>query len=269
MNIPWQRLPVVASFLSALASFLLAVVAEDLLAEFGTVWKLGLLVVSLLLFGGAALVLTQFPRTVIVKITPSTYSTQAEKDSYARRGFIGFVPLAPVSWDAEPDDERLIAGFADPRSNFYPISEAVRSHQRRLTHCWLLWKPGQQRQRQQRAARLLVTALQRELPQCRFAWEPYEITDENEVEVVKKTHRLVEQVLAEARQLPYPIPAADMIADISTGVRSMILGMTLACLHEDHDLSFMSTRYDGLNRPTGELMATAYHFEPALQQREH
>lgn len=265
MNIPWQRLPMVASLLSGFASFLLAVVLGDLLADLSTMWKVVLLVSSLLLFGGAAFVLMRLPRTVIVKILPSTYSSQAEKDSYARRGFIGFVPLAPERWDAEPDDEHLIAGFADPRSNFYPISESIRSHRRRLTHCWLLWKPGQQRDRQRRAARLLVTALQRELPNCHFAWEPYEIIDENEVEVVKKTHWLVEQVLAEAHRLPNPIRASDIIADISTGVRSMILGMTLACLHEDHDLSFMSTKYDGQNHPTGELVATAYHFEPVLQ----
>ena len=60
-------------------------------------------------------------------------------------------------------------------------------------------------------------------------------------QVFRRTRDVVDDVLDEAELLG--ICTNDMVADTTTGVRSMLLGMVFACLEREQDIELVGTRY--------------------------
>ena len=79
--------------------------------------------------------------------------------------------------------------------------------------------------------------------------------------VLAKTYRLVRAVFDEAARLG--ISPREIIADITTGFRSMTLGMVLACL--DHTRRRVRGHpHNDRGLPDGSLLPIIFSFEPMV-----
>jgi len=217
------------------------------------------------------------PIGIEVAITvPVTIRSPDEAKRYARRGFVGFVPLYTPKRGTPAEsltlEERLAAVEGldferlHPReSNLQPTLEAILSHTGRLEHCWLLATRGEEVAGSLPYARLLAEYLSsQEGVRCRFHYgEEYTISLNDDALVLSKTYDQVRRVFQEAARLD--IPPREIVADITTGVRSMTLGMVLACLDRDQDIEFVGTHYDAQGRPVGDLFPIIFSFEPVMQ----
>jgi len=227
---------------------------------------------------GLALFLRQ-PADVTVEMrAPITLRSPDEAALYARRGFVGFVPLYTPKHDrltetltAEERAKAIEALDWDrlclEESNLQPTIHAIASHASRLEHCWLLATVNRDPQTPGSLpyARLLAEYLrQRKGLTCQFHYGPeYSISLEDDALVLNMTYDRVRQVFQEAER--QGIPRRQMIADITTGIRSMPFGMVLACLSRDQDIEFVGTRYDERGQPTGTLFPVLFGFEPVVR----
>ncbi len=92
--------------------------------------------------------------------------------------------------------------------------------------------------------------------------EPFTIWLDDDALVLGKTYDQMKAVLAQALRLK--LSPAEVVADITTGIRSMALGMVLACLDGEQDVEFVGTRYNERGQPAGELFPIIFSFEPML-----
>jgi len=237
-------------------------------------WVAGIAVLAGLI--GFFLSLRKPPGIDVAIQSPLTIRSPQEAKKYARRGFVGFVPLYTPRRGTEAEkltpEERLRAAKAldfdrlqVKESNLWPTIQAILAHSSRLEHCWLLATRGQEVTGSLPYARVLAEYLRRrEGVNCKFHYGgEYTIPLDDDALVLGKTFREVQRVFQEAARLGIPPP--EMIADITTGVRSMTLGMVLACLHGDQDIEFIGTHYDETGRPVGELFPLIFSFEPVLR----
>ena len=114
------------------------------------VWIVGILTVVSWLLSVILPKASEFD--VIIKL-PQTIRNQQDEKLYARKGFIGFVPLftpkrgTPASelsiserLDAVTNLDFDLLGVED--SNFAPTIKAICSHKEEIEHCWLLTTIG-------------------------------------------------------------------------------------------------------------------------------
>ncbi len=215
----------------------------------------------------------------LITRTPLSLHSDTECDENARRAYIGFVPLYTPQPGTEASklspNERAeaVETLAFDRldinlSNLAPTITAIRCHKKNLEHCWLLPTADRSGHGSQPYAYLLAEYLrQREGLTCTFHYgSEYVISLDQDALVFDKTYRRVRAVIGEAMKLG--IAPRQMVADITTGVRSMTMGMVLACLDRDQDVEVVGTRYDDRGRPTGDLFPLIFRFEPDLKDRE-
>jgi len=236
-----------------------------------------------LLAGVAGFVLTwrgRPPSTEALIHAPVTIRTPAEVVRYARRGFVGFVPIFTPKRGTAADKlplaerQRLVEALdfdalQIEQSNLMPTIVAITTHGARLEHCWLLTTGGADTQGSRPYARLLAEYLRREKGlTCQFHYDSagteqtFTIPLDEDALVLSKTYDIVQSVLGEAVKLG--VPARSMVADITTGFRSMTLGMILACLDRERDVEFIGTRYGPDGMPTGGLFPIIFSFEPVM-----
>lgn len=271
------RLQRMAMALAGLTFGLLTSLLADWLASQGLAvlpWLMGVALVSGLI---TVIFLMRRPVGIEVAIeSPRTIRTPEEARQYARRGFIGFVPLyqpqagtaaAGLSAEARAAalEARDFARLQVEESNLRPTIEAILSHASRLEYCWLLTTRGQATRGSTPYASLLATYLQEQKGvHCKFIYgEAYTISLDDDALVLSKTYDQVQRILAQAERLG--LPPQEVIADITSGFRSMALGMILACLSGDQDVEFVGTRYNEAGRPEGELFPIIFSFEPTLE----
>jgi hypothetical protein len=274
---------------SAIAGFsfgLLVAVLASWLYEYGRMLLPWLALVTFLSGLVSLLVmLRQRPEIDVVMQTPLAIRWPAESQLYARRGFVGFVPLyTPKGSEAAaasaPEDrekarlereravETLDFDHLDiEQSNLLPTIHAILDHKERLEHCWLISTVNKDPRTPGSLpyARLLAEYLrQRKGLRCEFHCDAqYAIALDDDSLVLRKAYDKVRQAFREAAELK--IPPRDMVADITTGIRSMPFGMILACLHRDQDIEFVGTRYDDRGKTTGELCTIIFGFEPVVR----
>jgi hypothetical protein len=206
---------------------------------------------------------------------PQTIRNQQEAKMYARQGFIGFVPLFTPKHDSTASklsfEQRIEAvknldfdTLEVEQSNFAPTIKAILSHQRELKHCWLLATTGSASKAQGSIifAKLLAEYLRQKYGiKCNFYYgDDYIISLDEDSQVLGKTYDLVQQVFKEVKHKK--LSAREIVADITTGFRSMTLGMILACLDEERDIEFIGTHYDERGKPDGSLIPIIFNFKP-------
>jgi hypothetical protein len=209
--------------------------------------------------------------------SPQTIRSAIEAERHARRGFIGFVPIyrpkggsTAAGLSAEERAAALEAlEFGRLRleeSNLQPTIEAILAHASRLEHCWLLATSGQKVAGSLPYARLLAIYLREEKGlRCKFHFgEPYTIALDDDALVLSKSYDQVQRILQQATRLG--LNAREVVADITSGLRSMSLGMVLACLDGEQDVEFVGSRYNAEGEPVGALFPIIFSFEPALER---
>ena len=263
--------------LAAFMFGLITSVLSDWLGSSGTnllPWIVGVALIAGLIGGIAWL---RRPVGVEVAIrSPRTIRSTTEAEQYARRGFIGFVPLyrpKSNSLAANLSDAELAQAVEDrdfgrlqvEASNLQPAIEAIVSHAERLEYCWLLTTTGQEVTGSQPNARLLEHYLKQEKGlRCKFHYgAAYTIPLDDDALILSKTYDQVQRILQQAERLG--LSPQEIVADITSGLRSMSLGMILACLSGDQDVEFIGTRYNARGEPEGELFPIIFSFEPALK----
>lgn len=242
-------------------------------------WLLAGLVAILLLIGLAylALQVRHLPRTLVKIGAPMPLSDEQTARRYARKGLIAFVPpYQPVKNAAyrrlgprrqaeflqrarQSAGQGVYQGLDFELSNLGTVITAATAHRSALQHCWLIATSGE------RGSADFIPALVNYLRQekgltCEFHTDGYQLeVQRNDTEVVEDARALVEQIFTEAHALK--LQDTDMLADITAGLRSLSLGMTLACLDQARDLQFVGTTYGPDGRPAGEPLPAIYHFE--------
>jgi len=207
----------------------------------------------------------------------------------ARKGMIAFVSLYNPIKDStykdlsrkeqekKMDEFRKAAKELDysrlnfEQSNLEPLIKAIVTHRSKLQHCWLIATAGE------RGSQLYVPVLIKYLREqkgfaerngdfgCEFHFgDKYQISLDrvSETQVVDDTHKLVESIFTEAHGSTLQLADNEIIADITSGPRSMPLGMILACLDCQRDIQFTGTEYDPIVTPTGEPVPIIFNFEP-------
>ena len=237
-------------------------------------WLAGAFVLTLV----AAIIITlRQPAGINVLIrAPRTLRAPNEMEAYARRGFVGFVPLITFKKGSASEtlslQERADAinnlefdRLVPDAFNLEPTIKAILSHASRLEHCWLLSTTGKNYPGSLPVAKLLAEYLKQSKGlKCKFHFGADEsITLDDDALVLSKTYDLVHKVFAKAEKLG--IPAKDMVANITTGFRSMTLGMVLACLDRDRDIEFIGTHYSETGQPSQELVPITFSFEPLME----
>lgn len=230
---------------------------------------------------GAVISWRQRPPGIEVMIqAPVAVITEREQAAYARRAFIGFVPIYTPNRSSQANelspDERAqcVAELNFERlqleqSNLAPTIKAITNHASRLEHCWLLATSGKEAPGSRAYAGLLAEYVKHVRGvSCQFHYDqqPDQQTltiplDSDEM-VLAKTYRLVRAVFDEAAGLG--ISPREIIADITTGFRSMTLGMVLACLDRERDVEFVGTHYDDRGQSDGSLLPIIFSFEPIV-----
>ena len=244
----------------------------------------GFMILIFVLFAVALLVSAWLwwrdPGRVRLDLEPvKTLRSDAEKRQHARRGLVAFVSLyRPASGSAaahlSPEDWQQAAEAKDyarldlPNSNLGATIQAVTSHASRLEHCWLIGTtaadagiPGSQ---------IYIPALVEYLHRdkaltCQFHHGPDLILSlDDDALVFDKTLDLLRAIFVQADSLDLKAP--DLIADFTSGIRSMTLGMILACLDGDRDIEMIGTHYSPDGGWVGPPFPIIFGFEPVLHQ---
>jgi hypothetical protein len=206
---------------------------------------------------------------------PRTFRAVSEEKIYARSGFVGFVPIFTPKAGSKaerltlPKREGAIQNLDFDtlnleESNLAPTIKAILAHRSRLQHCWLLSTRGKEIAGSLPVARLLAEYLkQKHGVSCHFHYSEEEsIMLDDDALVLSKTYELVRRVFFAAEKMG--LPAREMVANITTGFRSMTLGMILACLDKDRDIEFVGTQYDQKGKPASDLVPITFSFETVL-----
>ena len=208
-----------------------------------------------------------------------TLRSQQEKEHHARRGLIAFVSLYTPPKGSEaaalsPDERHKRAqngeyAFLDlPKSNLAPVIDAITTHASRLEHCWLVGTTSRESKRA--GSCVYIPALSRYLEEirhvgCQFHFEEYCIPLDDDALVFDKTVELIQRIFREVDSLE--IEPGDVIADFTSGFRSLTLGMILASLDRDRDIQLIGTHYDANGRWTDERFPIIFRFEPVLRSK--
>lgn len=204
--------------------------------------------------------------------SPITIHNELDAGQYARRGFIGFVPYftprwgSPASKLSREERQQAVAAldFATldlENSNMMPTIQAIASHKSRLQHCWLIATTGKEGEGSAAYTQLLVNCLATKYGiECQFyQGERYTINLESDAELPQRIYDQVVKAFGESERKG--LTPRDLVVDVTTGIRSMALGATLACLDSEHDIEFVGTAYDSNGNPSGPLYPIIFNFE--------
>jgi hypothetical protein len=182
--------------------------------------------------------------------------TDVDKQRNSRQGLIVVVPLYthPKTKDQTDEHNKEInqkireeaqsgkyESMEFEKSNFGHVVVAITTHASTLKDCWLISTengnpdiPG---------SKLFVPALinylreQRGL-ECNFHWEDCSVKLDDDPSVTENTKDKLVDIFTHSGT------PKNTIADFTGGMRSIALGVFLACLHCKRDLQFIGTHYD-------------------------
>jgi len=218
-------------------------------------------------------------RNIAVSFKPPVIiRTKEEEERHARRAFIGFVSLytpqrgTPADKLTPQERAKAIKDLDFDRlnleeSNLQTMIRAIMTHASRLEHCWLIATDSATNPGSLPHARLLAEylRLRKGLAGCNFHYgENFVIRLDDDALVVDKTYKMMQEILHEAQRLNCPGP--EVIADITSGIRTMSTSMILSCLDKEYDIQMMGTHYNEEGRPKG-LFPIIFSFEPKIDEK--
>lgn len=215
-----------------------------------------------------------------VKLSVNVGRTETETKRYAKKGLIVFVslykPIKSITAKKLSIEEiKKAANSLDyysldlEKSNLQPAIEAIYCHKEKLKHCWLIGTTNvSKKEGSVMYQDVLIQFLKKEKGiNCDFHYgQDYAIPLDDDALVCKKTYEILTRIFEEASSCG--LECKDIIADYTSGIRSMVAGMILSCLHRDNDIQLIGTRYNNIADPEGELFPIYISFEPELKVHE-
>lgn len=282
----WQRLRrafqirQLTAILTGFTAGLLVDLLSDWLGESGTGLVPVIVAVCVVGFLLSAWFWLRDPGRVGLRLEPvKTVRTEAEKQRTARRGMIACVSLyrptgRSQAAELSPEEWRTAAEQLDyhaldlVNSNLAPTIDAITTHASRLEHCWLIGTSNTDPQVPGSGiyAPVLEAYLQQECGvECNIHYgSDLDVSLQDDALVFNRTVELMQIIFKEAEGLG--LAPADMVADFTSGIRSMSLGIILACLDGDRDIQMIGTRYGADGRWTEDRFPIIFGFEPILRQ---
>jgi hypothetical protein len=237
------------------------------------IWAAPVLGGIALVSGVASLLLPQKLSVDTAIRSPQSIRCPEDAALYARRGLIGFVSLYNNPGKLFPEELQAAIDTLDfaklmlEESNLQPMLHAIQAHAGQLQHCWLIATVGKQTSGSLPYAKVMAEYLRQQKGlQCGFYYgEDYTVSLDDDTDVLQRTYDLlVRRVFKEATRAS--LSPQDLVADFTAGIRSMTLGMVLACLDKERDIEFVGTRYDLDGRMVrGDLTPIIFSFEPQLK----
>ena len=215
---------------------------------------------------------------ISVKIgAPVALRTPLDSERYARRGLIAFVPVYNAFGDnparnlksPERREAVLKKDFdklcLEHNSNFRPMITAIRSHAPKLEHVWLIATTG--KNGSEPDAELLAEYLRRDPGLKCLIHTGHVVHLDDDINITRKVRDNVNDIFKEASE-QYKIRDSEMICDITSGFRSLLLGMIFACVNKDQDVEFVGGHYDEDGQVIDEKLTPAiYDFEITSNER--
>jgi hypothetical protein len=210
---------------------------------------------------------------------PTIIRSNEEQTRLARKGVIVFVSLYTPSKGSKAEkltiEERLAAARAHDyetldlmNSNLKPSIQAVVTHASAIKVCWLITTTAQQKDLAGSLpyVEMLVAFLKEKhgLGCVIYRGTEYAIMLDDDALVCKRTYDMVRRIYRDARR-NFGLSPSEIVADFTSGFRSMTLGMILGTLAYDRDIQFMGTRYDALGRQGKELYPVIFPYTPTLE----
>lgn len=240
-----------------------------------TNWKFLIIILSALIVVAVVYWIVR-PQKVTVHIETNPLRTPEERKAKARRGLIVcaglYSPLpGSAARDLTPEQQLEYAKSEDyrqldfPNSNLAILIEAVTSHSPTLEHCWILTTTAADGRGKSSApfvpAVIRYLREQREVT-CQFHVDGWAIPLDDDAAVTVKVRDMVNRIFVEAKKLG--LEEEQLIADITSGMRSIPFGIILACLDKQRDIQYMGTRYGDNAKPEGPLFPVLYDFNVDL-----
>lgn len=239
-------------------------------------WMMWVLL-GMIIFAIAVVIYTAIkPRYVQVSVKTQPLHDQDEVSRNARKGLILLLPLYyprgagenPLAMVKDPAarkkklEKAVQAGEGKPlieKSNFATAFYAIQQHAGKLEHCWIITSlPGKNSDPYTGAniyADVFVDFVSRELnlpaevfhtgPEC-------QVSLQDDAYITERVRAILQNIHEKARR-KYGFKPDDIIADFTSGFRSMSIGVILESLGRKRDLQFMATKYNANNKPCGEL----------------
>lgn len=270
---------------SGLFGFVLGLLGNVLAGAFTS---MDIVTSSMILLAGAGILFAMYnrirPARVQTKVkSPLSLRVESDKASYQRRGLIVFLSIySPRNrsdlatqiadiWQAIDQGGRAKLDFEN--SNFAPLITAITSHREKLQHCWIISTLPENLDHSQlpNGSSLFVAPVIAHLQHncgmgnCTFhAGAQYQMPTTEDALKPERTRMLITQIFTEAQQLG--LTHHDLVADITSCTRDMVLGMILGCLQSDGDVQFVGTHYvDGLPQK-GSLVPYVFPFEAKINE---
>ena len=271
----FQRQYIVSGLLAVLNVF------SNLLASLiaASDWRF---IAAFLAAGGIAALAYFFARPKVVDVifqSPQSLRTPDDCMANARRGLIltmGLYQPHPASPAARLSAEQRLEAARGldltlldlPHSTFGLAVEAISSHLARLEHCWLITAVSSAPDG--RMSEAYLPLLEAYFTQnggglCHFHYGTrYNILLDDDALVTEKARDLTNRIFLEAR-VRFGLKDADLLCDFSGGIRSLSLGVILACLDGRRQVQYIGTHYDGLGRFSGETFPIILDYQVRVQ----
>lgn len=132
-------------------------------------------------------------------------------------------------------------------SNLGHNIEAILAHSHNLAHCWIVGSYCEDKSIPSSTdyTEVLIEYLREEKGiTCEFHYgKEYAVSLDSDALICEKTYNLTTHIYKEARKR-YKLKAKDIIADVTGGLKSMNLGMVMACMHEDQEIQIIGGKYN-------------------------
>lgn len=279
-----RRVPSAGLFIAGIGSLLLAILAgvlANIVTDGGQAMLIGLVILTIL-FGLLGLAYQSGRRTTARFGSPIVIRDLVGVYTEGRRGLIGVVSLYKPNANSPAANltraERLEAAqkldydaLCLEQSNLLPLITAVNAHAPSLTQCWLIATQADDAATSSLTYAPVVAHYLRQVKglKCQFhSGEQYVLViEKDDALIADNAHRLVNRIFEQAAQLPLPISEHEMVADITSGMRTVTLGMIMACLDRRRMVQFVGTRYDEFSQPTGDLLPILFTYEAEIANR--
>ena len=214
------------------------------------------------------------PNRIIVKFEQAV-PLREDRERYAKPGLIVLLSdfvgqgltnktLSPVQL-ADALDRKDHNLLDLEHSNQATVIHSVMAHQAKLQHCWILTTSNSDGTRNQSLpfAPVMEACLKEKYGlTCQFHYgKEFTVPVDDDDAITRKLRDIISEIFKTAKK-EYHLNDEQIVADITGGLKSMSLGMILACLDKQRTLQYVGSKYAADGKRMGDPIPMLFDFEP-------